>query len=304
MHIKNSIINFISEIRNHEPSSKFSLGIVTTSADFSKSYFSFPRKIKNWGYYFHIVCPTSNDAIQIINETTGYFDEYFIDVEKKNSSFSAEEIKYQNPLINFKSLYPNNFATQACLDLIDFYKPKSVFVFGHGNIAFSLIESINEKNIILKWCPSRSSKSIKYNKLKSQFGKLETSDLSEDVSVFINTCSYDSDFYKNLLKFSELRIIDAAAKGSMTHIDKKEVNLIDISARLVNEVSFHLNGNQYKQNFGRKKDKNNNYLVSGGYIGKQDDLIVDSYKNPTYIIGISDGNGGFIKRLNKIYKNT
>ena len=304
MHIKNSIINFISEIRNHEPSSKFSLGIVTTSADFSKSYFSFPRKIENWGYYFHIVCPTSNDAIQIINEMTGYIDEYFIDVEKKNSSFSAEEIKYQNPLINFKSLYPNNFATQACLDLIDFYKPKSVFVFGHGNIAFSLIESINEKNIILKWCPSRSSKSIKYNKLKSQFGKLETSDLSEDVSVFINTCSYDSDFYKNLLKFSELRIIDAAAKGSMTHIDKKEVNLIDISARLVNEVSFHLNGNQYKQNFGRKKDKNNNYLVSGGYIGKQDDLIVDSYKNPTYIIGISDGNGGFVKRLNKIYKNT
>ena len=149
-----------------------------------------------------------------------------------------------------------------------------------------------------------NSKSIKYNKLKSQFGELETSNLSEDVSVFINTCSYESDFYKNLLKFSKLIIIDVAAKGSMTHIDKKEVNLIDISARLVNEISFHLKGNQYKHNFGRKKDKNNNYVVSGGYIGERDDLIVDSYKNPTYIIGISDGKGGFIKRLNKIYKNT
>ncbi len=304
MYIKDSIINFIAEIRNLEPSSKFSMGIVTTSADFTKSYFSFPRKIENWGYYFHIVCPTSNDAIKILNEMTGHIDEYFIDVEKKNSSFSADEIKDKNPLIDFKSLYPNNFAIQSCLDLLDFYKPKSVFVFGHGNIAFNLIKSINEKNIILKWCSSRPSNSIKYNKLKSQFGELETSNLSEDVSIFINTCSYESDFYKNLLKFSKLIIIDVAAKGSMTHIDKKDVNLIDISARLVNEISFHLKGNQYKYNFGRKKDKNNKYVVSGGYVGERDDLIVDSYKNPTYIIGISDGKGGFIKRLNKIYKNT
>ena len=303
MYIKDSIINFIEEIRIHEPSSKFSMGIVTTSANFSKSYFSFPRKIENWGYYFHIVCPTSKDAINIINEMTDYIDEYFIDVEKKKSSFSAVEIKSQNPLINFKSLYPNNFATKTCLDLIDLYKPKSVFIFGHGNIAFSLVKSINERNIILKWCPSRSSKSIKYNKLKSRFGELEASELSEDVSIFINTCSHESDFYKNKLKFSKLRIIDVAAKGSMTNIDEKKVNLIDISARLVNEISFHLKGNQYKKNFGRKKDKNNNHLVSGGYIGIKGDLIVDSYKNPTYIIGIADGNGGFIKRLNKIYKN-
>lgn len=304
MYIKDSIINFISEIKNYEPDSKFSLGIVTTSADFAESYFSFPRKIKNWGYYFHVVCATSNDATNIINEMIEYIDEYFIDVEKKKLSFSAEEIKCQNSLINFKSLYPNNFATKACLDLIDFYKPKSVFVFGHGNIAFSLVKSMNERNIILKWCPSRPSKSIKYNKLKSQFGELETLELSEDVSIFINTCSFESDFYKNLLKFSKLRIIDVAAKGSITHIDEKKVNLIDISARLVNEISFHLVGNRYKENFGRRKDNNNNYLVSGGYIGKKGDLIVDSYKNPTYIIGISDGNGGFMKRLNKIYNNT
>ncbi len=303
MYIKDSIVKFISEIRNYEPDSQFSLGIVTTSADFSKPYFSFPRKIKDWGYYFHVVCPTSKDAINIIDELTDYIDEYFIDVEKKKSSFSAVEIKSQNPLINFKSLYPNNFATKACIDLIDSYKPKSVFIFGHGNIAFSLVKLINERNIILKWCPSRPSKSVKYNKLKSRFGELETSELSDDISIFINTCSYESDFYKNLLKFSKLRIIDVAAKGSMTHIDEKEVNLIDISARLVNEISFHLKGNQYKKIFGRKKDKNNNNLVSGGYIGKKGDLIVDSYKNPTYIIGIADGNGGFIKRLNKIYKN-
>ncbi len=304
MYIKDSIINFISDIRNYEPNSQFSLGIVTTSADFTKPYFSFPRKIKDWGYYFHVVCPSSKEAINIIDKTTDYIDEYFIDVEKKQSAFCAEEIKSQNPLINFKSLYPNNFATNACLDLIDFYKPKSVFIFGHGDIAFSLVKLISERNIILKWCPSRTSKSVKFNKLKSRFGELETSELSEDVSIFINTCSYESDFYKNLLKFSKLRIIDVAAKSSMTHINEKEVNLIDISARLVNEISFHLKGNQYKQNFGRKKDKNNNFLVSGGYIGKRNDLIVDSYKNPTYIIGIADGNGGFIKRLNKIYKDT
>ena len=158
MYIKDSIINFISEIRNYEPHSQFSLGIVTTSADFTKSYFSFPRKIKDWGYYFHVVCPSSKEAINIIDEMTDYIDEYFIDVEKKNFSFSAEEIKDKNPLIEFKSLYPNNFATQSCLDLLDYYKPKSVFVFGHGNIAFSLIQSINDKNIILKWCPSRPSK--------------------------------------------------------------------------------------------------------------------------------------------------
>ena len=71
----------------------------------------------------------------------------------------------------------------------------------------------------------KTLKNIKYNKLKSQFGELETSDLSEDVSIFINTCSYESNFYKKLLKFSKLIIIDVAAKGSMTNIDKK-VNLM------------------------------------------------------------------------------
>jgi hypothetical protein len=34
-------------------------------------------------------------------------------------------------------------------------------------------------------------------------------------------------------------------------------------------------------------------IVSGGWVGSKGDIVVDDYRNPTYIIGICDGLGGF-----------
>ena len=49
-------------------------------------------------------------------------------------------------------------------------------------------------------------------------------------------------------------------------------------------MKYHLKGNQYKHNFGRKKIKIIIMLFLGGYIGKRDDLIVDIIKIPTILL--------------------
>jgi len=58
-------------------------------------------------------------------------------------------------------------------------------------------------------------------------------------------------------------------------------------------------GNRYKGNTGRLVNDSGGNFVSGGYQGEQGDLVVDSFKDPTFVIGIADGCGGFKKRINK-----
>ena len=42
---------------------------------------------------------------------------------------------------------------------------------------------------------------------------------------------------------------------------------------------------------GRKKLKNNQFIISGGQIGKDGDIVVDNYNKPKQVIGIADGMG-------------
>jgi hypothetical protein len=299
--IENSIKSFILDVKKNNLECKFALGIVTTSFEFEDSYFSFPREINNWGYYFHIVCSSSENANRLLKSLTGFFDEYFLDMEIKKLDFSATVIKNKNPKIDFRPLYPNDITIKACLDLIDIKESESVFIFGHGSLAFRLVQILDDSQIAVKWCSSRKSSSKNYNKLKSSFSELEASSIDKNVSLFLNLSAYYSSFYKNLLRFPNIKIIDVAGKASIVNTSEMNIELVDISARLVNEISFLVNGNKYKENIGSREDAEGNVFVSGGFKANYGDLIVDNFRDPSYIIGISDGIGGFSKRLNQTF---
>lgn len=49
----------------------------------------------------------------------------------------------------------------------------------------------------------------------------------------------------------------------------------------------------YGKKFGRR-NLNGNFIISGGYVGKVDDVVVDDFNNPKQVIGVCDGNGGFL----------
>tara|TARA_B100000780_G_C21122021_1_gene454568 strand:+ start:2236 stop:3159 length:924 start_codon:yes stop_codon:yes gene_type:complete len=301
MSIENSIKGFITDAKKNNSECKFALGAVTTSFEFEECYFSFPREIKNWGYYFHVVCPSSESANRLLNNLGNLIDEFFLDMETKKLEFCPIEIKNKNSEINFRYLYPNDLTIQACIDLINYNKPQSVFIFGHGGLAFRLVQILDERKIDVKWCPSRKSMSKNYKKLKSSFSKLETSSIDKNVSLFLNLSAYYSNFHQNLLKIPNIKIIDVAGKASIANTGEMKIELVDISARLVNEISFLVNGNKYKENFGFREDIEGNVFVSGGYKASYGDFIVDNFKDPSYIIGISDGMGGFHKRVNQTF---
>ena len=297
MIVEDSINSFIKDVRLNDSKSKFALGLVTTSFNFKKPYFSFPRKIDNWGYYFHIVCPSSDSANKIITNTNNLFDEFFLDMESKKLEFCPKNIENKNPNIKFRYLYPNTITIQSCLDLIS-PKEKSILIFGHGNLAYYLTKHLNDRRL-KKWTPSRESSSNRYLKLKELYPELESSEIDKNTSLFINLSPYYSDFYEYLEKFPNIKIIDVAGKGSIAQTIKNEIVILDISSRLVNEITYSLIGNAYKNNYGTRSDDKGEVYVSGGFRAKRGDIIVDNFTKPSYMIGISDGNGGFQKRLNK-----
>ena len=72
---------------------------------------------------------------------------------------------------------------------------------------------------------------------------------------------------------------------------------------MFNEVAFILKGNRYSDNYGRMTNNAGVSFVSGGYPGNCGDLVVDSYLAPTFLIGISNGSGGFSQRINQALKD-
>ena len=48
---------------------------------------------------------------------------------------------------------------------------------------------------------------------------------------------------------------------------------------------------------GRNQIEEGIFIVSGGYMGHMDDIVVDNYSSPTRVIGVADGCGDFKKEL-------
>ena len=296
-----AILDFISEKTKENQQYKFALGIATTSYDFEEPYFSFPRRIENWGFYFHIVFSNSDDASHAISKLKEYFNEFLIDAEDKRDDFSFSYIENLHKEIKFKKIYPNNITVSSTLDLIDKYSKKNIVIFGHGNLAFELANNLRSRNINYCWIPSRVSSSIKYKKMVNTHKdyKLDLQDISSH--IFINCCPYESDLLNRLTSNNDQIKIDVTGKNPFKKAIKNKVHLVDISSRLSHEILYLCLPNIYKNNFG-SKNINNETLISGGYPGSEGDIIVDSILKPSYIIGISDGAGGMKQRINKPYK--
>ena len=83
-----------------------------------------------------------------------------------------------------------------------------------------------------------------------------------------------------------------------------EIYRLDISNSFLSMIESQINFEEkFFKNSGRKKIKNN-FIVSGGQLGKKRDIIVDNVNNPQYIYGIADGKGDFLERFNNLpYKN-
>lgn len=306
MRIISKIAEFLLDIHDQEADINIAMGVVTTSYDFADPYFSFPRFIDNWGYYIHIVCANSEQANDIINYFKPHVRVFFLDMEPKKQNFSASKIIKFNDTLCFKPLYPNFITVKTTLDILDNASGSLPLIYGHGDIAFQLASNLVARDVNFRWIASRASRSLKYLKMRDTFTNYEVVSIKEMGDTYLKngmliTCyPVDGSTLLKLAPEAGIKLVDVSGRSVISDDYENSPFLkLDISARLVSEISFSLIGNRYKENIGRLVDDTGRSFVSGGYPGMRGDFIVDSFKNPSFIIGISDGCGGFLERINK-----
>ena len=305
MKIISKIAEFLSGLRDQDADIDIAMGIVTTSYEFADPYFSFPRFIDRWGYYIHVVCANSEQANFIIDQFKTQVRVFFLDMEPKKPNFSASEIINHNYDLSFMSLYPNFITVKAALDVLDSELGRLPLICGHGDIAYQLATNLTARGVTYRWIASRASKSVKYLKMKHTFGHDEIVSVEQMGDVYLTAgmliaCfSVDVPTLSKLAPEAGIKLVDVSGRIVIS-ADYENIPLkLDISARLVSEISFALVGNRYKENIGRSVDDTGRSFVSGGYPGARGDFVVDSFKDPSFIIGIANGCGGFLERVNK-----
>ena len=74
----------------------------------------------------------------------------------------------------------------------------------------------------------------------------------------------------------------------------------DISSAIDGLIStIQRNKQIIEKEMGRKEIVKGIFVVSGGRLGKQGDIVVDDYQNPTQIYGLADGSGDMKQKLSK-----
>lgn len=263
------------------------------------------------------------DSIKkIINENFNYI---FLDNDLKRLKNSTKNIydlyaNYFNPK-KIMAYKPNDITVDACWSWIynnTCTKKTNVLIVGMGNIGTKLSLKLYEsgKNIyvtrknhkkgaenvkLIKKFSNKNYGFIKYVKnIKGIISKVNLIILCANKNAVLNY-----DIAKKIKKNST--IIDLG-KNNLTSeaIKFTEKNMIksyrlDIGTYLLSHIESSI---ELKKNklYGRKKYKKFN-LISGGYIGSENDVVVDNYKDPKFVLGIANGTGDFKTRTNNLSRS-
>jgi hypothetical protein len=92
-------------------------------------------------------------------------------------------------------------------------------------------------------------------------------------------------------------------KEAVTKAIKHEIPIMrcDISSAIDGLIAtIQRNKQIIEEEIGRKEIKKSIFVVSGGQLGQDGDLVVDNYTQPQQIFGIADGMGDIKQKLSKI----
>ena len=194
---------------------------------------------------------------------------------------------------------------------------KRVAIIGSGNIGFKLglklVESgasviLNRRDLnknmffsnainLIKPESTLANASFTSDKIKASF----SADAIIGCSNNLNTIN------DKMLKCMKPKgIVIDVGKGNITkqavnYAKKKNIKLIrcDITKSITNYINFYLNFFKDENPAGYKIFNKNIKIISGGYIGRKGDIVVDNYLKPSQVLGVSDGSGKFEKKISK-----
>lgn len=256
---------------------------------------------------------------KIIKELDGKVDYILVDAEQKLSSMknlldSVLKLVKKSEVLTFKSNDSTADATDAVISyLLRYPIYKKIAIVGAGNIgskvALKLVERGHEVFIACSKLEGAKKKAnalneIKPNETKSKVFAKSITKVATDCDIIIGfTPKIPAINSKMILQMKSNGLIIDGGLGTLHEeainvAKKRKINIIRIDVRPSFIASLALvfeTKNFFENYYGSIKMKNFN-IISGGIYGKLGDVVVDSVKNPTQLIGISDGKGGIIEK--------
>ena len=292
--------------------------------------------IREYAGYEVISLLTSHDCNykEIVEKISSISSDLFVDLEKKQPlniknksdqggnlyksiSTAIKDLKLENKL----HLYPiklNDITVNACWKhLAKEYGEISglkIGLVGTGNIGSKLISVLTESGVKIR-CFNRNInkaisvvntviltkpehvitspdvvRKIEHTMINSDGLILSCSDFEQDISDFIYLMKDDFRIY--LIGHSLLK------KDSLSKLRSKniEVQRIDVGTELLSYITGTLITNDYSV-YGTSKYKGE-YICSGGYLGNEDSLIVDDFRDPKWYFASCDSKGGANYKFN------
>ena len=192
---------------------------------------------------------------------------------------------------------------------------KKIIIIGPGNIGLKLSLKIVESAAEVFICGRKKQKNevikalneIKQDSVMSKINftdnPIEVVKNADAIIGCTNSKQVISSDMVNLMN-NEGVIIDVG-KGNMTEnglktANKRNINAwrADISPMLRSMIDSSIEMSEFKKNsYGVSNRFNEFSVVSGGFIGKKYDIIVDNYKKISFIIGVCDGSGSIMTKL-------
>tara|TARA_Y100001970_G_C14238943_1_gene863681 strand:+ start:761 stop:1822 length:1062 start_codon:yes stop_codon:yes gene_type:complete len=273
-----------------------------------------------------------NEAKEIAKIIDGRIKYIFVDSEKKikkrNSKHLAniERIVKENIKKSKLFTYKANDLTVEALDMLitrvyDKDKRgvggKNIAVIGCGNIGFKISLKLLERganvlinrrneNVIKLFKKTLNTVKPKSTKAKIQ-GSTNKLKISEKADVIIGLSSGSPTISESMIKkINTSAIVIDAGKGTLTQeaikrVLKRKLQFYRLDVNLAFKSMIYKNLLEYKEAIpilGKRKFFNE-VIVSGGVFALNNEIVVDNYKNPKYIYGISNGRGDFYRSLDK-----
>lgn len=273
----------------------------------------------------NILVSRPKDAIEIANYVDGKVKVLLLDIEKKKFKDKHYEEKIRkivkkSEVITFK---PNDMTVDA-LDsfvslIVNDITNKRIAIIGAGNIGSKIALRLLERdaNVIItrkekdREILKKIADGIECIKCKGTTSKLMyTTDnfyAAKNADVLLGlsagTICIDEKMV-NLMKNNGI-IIDVGNKTisreGIKLANEKGIKIYTLFMKpgFDGQIKCLLETKKLIEKIGRKKVGRYN-LVSFGTLGKKGDLLVDDIFNPTKIIGITDGQGGLIKKFKNL----
>ena len=192
---------------------------------------------------------------------------------------------------------------------------KKIVIIGPGNIGLKLSLKIVESAADVYMCAKNIQKidiinSLNKIKQDSVMSKIHFSDnpieVTKDANAIIGCTNSQQVINAEMVNAMDNKgIIIDIGKGNLTKdgldaAGKRGINAwrADISPMLRSMINSSIEMSEFKKNsYGASNKFTDFMVVSGGYIGNRYDIIVDKYKKIRFIIGVCDGSGSIMVKL-------